>query len=214
MSLLLGAGALLHQQSGGGGGPSNPWGFGSELVVYIDAEDITGIDGDAISSVTNNGSGPNFNAPGTAGHKPTLKIVGGDKIIRFDGNNGEDRLSSATSIAAMSAWTFYAVVKTFATDTDYLLAAGDANHAIIKDFVSGSWEYYDTPRTVIDSVDNANFIMLKCTVGTTAAGTWFIGSAPDTFNNCQVDLKVLIAVDRALTGPEETDVEADLALRL
>lgn len=189
--------------------------LGADLVVLIDAANIAGSDNDPITTLVNEGTGPDFGVVEDA-VRATLQTVSGDKVIRFDGVN--DRYGSASSINAMTPdWTFYLIVKeTSATNNQWVVWAGAENNSILAGYTDNKWDFFNGATfTEIDDADITNFHIVKCTVGTTATGTWYIGyhhaSAGGFFAG---DVKALVAIKRHLTGPEETELEAWLAAKV
>jgi hypothetical protein len=187
--------------------------FGANLLVYLNADSITGVDGDAISAMTNQGTAASF-AQGASTVRPILKIIGGNKIIRHDGSRS---LLSNTYIAAMATWTFYTVARPTTTSTGgYFVAAGNAANSIVSGYVSGKWEYVETPRTSIANINTVNFQIVSNTVGTADnTNYWSIGRENSTGVNFWTgDWKIIIAINRAITTAEATDIEAWLATYL
>lgn len=187
--------------------------FGSNLKVYLNADSLTGVDSDAVTAMTNQGTAAGFEQTVTS-YQPTLKIISSKKIIRHDGT---DVLSSTATIAAMSTWTFYAVARPTTQATGgYFVSAGSGINIIISGYVAGKWEYYDNPRTQIADIDTVNFQIVKNTVGSTSSGAGWVIGAQDTGlgQPWTGDWKIIIAIDRALTTQEATDIEAWLATYL
>lgn len=205
--LLLSNGTLLNLEAGAAA-YSPVTAFGTNLKVYLNADSITGVDNDAISAITNQGTEAGF-SQATATNKPTLNIIGGKKIVRHDGN---DVLTSNAAIVTMNTWTFYAVARPTTTTTNsYLLAMGNENYAIICGFLDGFWEYFVSPRTTGASIDTTNFQLVKFTVGGSGIGTWYLGASNFLGDWFVGDWKIIIAIDRAITTAEATDIEAWLA---
>lgn len=92
-------------------------------TLFLDADLITGSDGDAIKTwPDDSGNGRNF-TQSTASYKPLLKKaangINGHNVVRFDGT--DDVLASAVNASAIitaSADTFWVVFKIFAITTN------------------------------------------------------------------------------------------------
>lgn len=185
--------------------PFNP--LDIDWDVYLDAESIAGSDNDPVSTWNNQGTEADFGATGTA--RPTLKIISGQKVVRFDGTT--DSLVAASTIPAWATWTCYIVVKDAATDSAYFLDVGSVgNFAIIRGFAATKWEYYSTPRTEIGTISTVNFHIVKCTVGTTENFAWKIGGT----GTWEGDVKLIAAKEGTLTAGESSDFETYLLTRL
>lgn len=179
--------------------------FGADCIVCLDAENISGVDGDPVTTIPNTGSENDWTKiDGTV----TLAVESGKKAIHIASGG---RIQGGSTTPALSAWTFYALVKSVTTGSHYFFRSFmfSGNKAIIVGFAGDIFEYYDTPRTTVGTADFDSYALVKCTVGTTAEGQWRISSDADY--ECYV--RVVVAVNRALTGGEETDLEAWLADR-
>lgn len=178
--------------------------LGTDLLVYLDAEEITGSDGDTLTTIQNLGTENDYS---TIAGTVQLSVESGTKAIQILSGG---RLQGASTTPALSSWTFYALVKSGDASARYFLRTQvfTPNKAIIQGFLGSVWEYYDTPRTTLTSIGTSSYALVKCTVGTTANGQWTISDGDWTGK-----FRVLIGVARSLSGSEEIAIEAWLTTR-
>jgi hypothetical protein len=182
--------------------------LGSKLIVYLDAEQISGVDGDPVATIPNTGTENDWSKiDGTV----TLSVESGKKAINIAAGG---RLQGGSTTPALSTWTFYAVVKmvTDPTENHYVLLTHifSGSKAIIVGFVDNKFEYYDTPRTEVGNASTGSYQLIKCTVGTTAAGQWLLAGQLDV----AFKVRAVIGCNDSLTGGEESALETWLATKL
>jgi chitodextrinase len=182
--------------------------LGSKLIVYLDAEQIAGANGDPVTTIPNTGTENDWSKiDGTV----TLAVESGKKAINIAAGG---RLQGGSTTPALSTWTFYAVVKmvTDPTENHYVLLTHifSGSKAIIVGFVDNKFEYYDTPRTEIGNASTGSYQLIKCTVGTTANGQWLLAGQMDV----AFKFRAVIGCNDSLSGGEESALETWLATRL
>jgi hypothetical protein len=144
----------------------------SGLKLWLKADQISGSDGDAVGTWSDqSGNGYNL-TQGTAANKPTLKtnIKNGRSIVRFDGTNDYMDGTTITNIMSTTTLSAYIVVnvKAYTTNT----ANGYDNDTIFTETTGGNLSLYtrSTGVTGIEVYDGAQ----KQATKTTVADTWYV----------------------------------------
>lgn len=140
--MMLGLGANLMLKNGGGAAAWTPASIPG-LLLWLDANQITGLnDGDAVATWTD-ASGNGYNATqGSASARPIYKtgILNSRPVVRWDGV--DDRLTNAT-FAVNQPCTWFAVVRTTGGDAAFRFvldaAAGTVRQAIFYSVAPTKW---------------------------------------------------------------------------
>jgi chitodextrinase len=182
--------------------------LGSKLIVYLDAEQIAGADGDPVSTIPNTGTENDWTKIlGTV----TLAVESGKKAIYVQ--SGGTIEGGTNSPAQTGTMTLYAVVKavTDPTENRYWLHTFKFSgiHAVIVGFTDNKFTWY-SEGDVMGDADTSAYKLIKVTNKSTATGEWRIGS--DGIHASK--FRVLIGTNAALSSGEATDLEAWLNTRL
>lgn len=180
------------------------------LAVWFEP-DKQGLANGALMSVLTNykTGGGNDAVQATTVEQPVFVTdqANGRGIARFNGTC-QFILSGMDAIAAC---TIYFVAKDTGATNFFLFSFGSDNRAVTSNFFTpGEYYFYDTPLTDIganslkniDENSTPEFVKRTTSVGSTANGVWWIGSANVGAARAHTDLALLIVSTRILTTEE------------
>jgi hypothetical protein len=143
------------------GDTTNLWGWWK-------ADGLSLSDGDSVGTwYDSSGNGRNMTLVAGA-QKPIYKtnILNSLPVVRFT-IAGQQALAAGGNSGGQGFYTTFIVAKSQSASTNsYAMAFGGPGLAIIHGFADNLWEYYQTPRTTLDSISTTAF---KIIVDTMAA---------------------------------------------
>ena len=203
------------------------WLDGSDSAYVLNGSDAACADGDGVKTWQDRSGNLRHFTQATSGSRPTYKtsIINSKNVVRFSVSD-----LSKTSMPSLSSSTFFLVMKSSSTPSQYILDFGEINgNAIIGGFSGGLMEVYSNPRLSIGALDTSaahiyNLIRNSSTPltstyrdntsisssgsidSTPASATWTLGSASALVVPTKGDICELIVYDTDIGSTNRTTV--------
>lgn len=191
------------------------------LTLWLKADAITGLtNGQSVAAWNDSSTNGNNVTQATAAQQPVYLtgVQHGLPVVRFSGpspGSGFDignQLITAGSLPTLTNMSVFLVAKSADALNRYALSFGNNNYAVIQGFNDSLWEWFDTPRTSLGSIDTTKFQAVSFTgANTTNQAPWTIGSDTEfggfhDTNPFNGDMAEVLVFNRSLSATERQDV--------